>query len=172
MRSDKDLVDAVFNGDRTAFAALVERYERPVRSVAISILGRVDTVDDATQDAFTTSYEELATLNNRAAFGAWILKIAERAALRVARERSRNRPITADAIILDESNGKLDERSEKLLQALIRLPKHERLVVMLRYFDDESIESIATITGRPIGTVTKQLTRARNRLKELLGSQP
>jgi RNA polymerase sigma-70 factor (ECF subfamily) len=157
MRSDKDLVNAVLNGDRTAFASLVERYERPVRSVAIAILGDTHSAEDVVQDAFTTSYEMLATLHNRAAFGAWILKIAQRSACRAARDRARNR--TAASNIQeherDSSNGKLDHRSEKLLQALVRLPKHERLVVMLRYFDEESVESVAAITGRSVGTVTK-----------------
>jgi RNA polymerase sigma factor (sigma-70 family) len=51
---------------------------------------------------------------------------------------------------------------------MVRLPKHERLVVMLRYFDDESVESVATMVGRSVGTVTKQLTRARDRLKKII----
>jgi RNA polymerase sigma-70 factor (ECF subfamily) len=93
MRSDQDLVDAVFNGDRAAFAVLVERYERPVRSVAIVILGNTDSADDVAQDAFTTSYERLATLTNRSAFRAWILKIAQRTAYQMVREQARNRAV-------------------------------------------------------------------------------
>ena len=170
MHSDNDLVDAVLRGDRAAFATLVARYERPVHSIAIAILRNTDAAEDVAQDSFTKSYELLATLRNRAAFGSWVLKIAQRVAYQVARERKRNRILQSDACEPADGacNEKLDERTEKLLQALVRLPKHEKIAVMLRYFDDESIESIATITGRSIGTVTKQLTRARGRLKQLL----
>jgi RNA polymerase sigma factor (sigma-70 family) len=170
MHSDKELVDAVFDGDRAAFATLVARYERPVRAVAIAILRNGDAAEDVAQDTFIKSYEMLATLRNRAAFGSWVLKIARRISYRVARERKRNR-ITQSAACEPADgacNEKLDEQTEKLLQALVRLPKHEKIAVMLRYFDDESIESIARITGRTVGTVTKQLTRARSRLKKLL----
>jgi RNA polymerase sigma-70 factor (ECF subfamily) len=93
MRSDKELVDAVLAGDRAAFASLIERYELPVRSMAIAILGNTHSAEDVAQDAFTTGYERLASLRNRAAFGAWLLKIAERSAYRMARERDRNRKV-------------------------------------------------------------------------------
>jgi RNA polymerase sigma-70 factor, ECF subfamily len=170
MHPDKDLVDAVLRGDRAVFATLVARYERPVRSVAIAILRNRNAAEDVAQDTFTKSYEMLATLRNRAAFGSWVLKIAQRVAYQAARERKRNRIIHSEACepTAGACNERLDERTEKLLQALVRLPKHEKIAVMLRYFDDESIESIATITGRSVGTVTKQLTRARDRLKKLL----
>jgi len=50
----------------------------------------------------------------------------------------------------------------------MRLPKHERAVVMLRYFEGHSVKVIGTMTGRPVGTVTMQLSRARARLQKWL----
>ena len=169
MTSDKELVDAAVNGDREAFAMLVERYERPVRSVAISVLRNSESVNDVLQEAFLTAYEKLSTLHNRAAFGAWLLKIVRRCAYQVTRERVRIPEVNAIHEPANaNSDGKLEDRLDKLLQAVVRLPKHEQVVVMLKYFDDESVESVAAITGRTVGTVTKQLTRARNRLKTWL----
>jgi RNA polymerase sigma-70 factor, ECF subfamily len=170
MQSDKDLVDAVVRGDRAAFGALVERYERPVRSIAIAILRNADLAEEVAQDTFVKSYEMLTTLRNRDAFGSWVLRIAQRAAYRTAFDRRRNRTTNqlAQVRATETSDGQLDERSEQLLRALVRLPKHEQVSIMLRYFDDESVESIAAIIGRSVGTVTKQLTRARSRLKKML----
>jgi DNA-directed RNA polymerase specialized sigma24 family protein len=39
---------------------------------------------------------------------------------------------------------------------------------MLRYFDGHSVQAVAQITGRPLGTVTKQLSRAHARLRARL----
>jgi DNA-directed RNA polymerase specialized sigma24 family protein len=36
---------------------------------------------------------------------------------------------------------------------------------VLYYFDEQDIRSIAEIVGRPVGTVTMQLSRARKRLR-------
>ena len=55
--------------------------------------------------------------------------------------------------------------SELLLAALARLPEHERLVVALRYLEGHSVAEIGQVLGRPVGTVTKQLSRAIQRLR-------
>ena len=58
-----------------------------------------------------------------------------------------------------------DDERQRLLDAVRRLPAHERLAVSLRYFEGRGVHEIAQITGRPVGTVTKQLTRAIERLR-------
>ena len=55
--------------------------------------------------------------------------------------------------------------NEHLLTLVGRLPDHERVLVGLRFFDGHSLAEVATITGRPLGTVTKQLSRAIARLR-------
>ena len=172
MRSDNDLVNAAVDGDRGAFAILIERYERPVRSVAIAILGDVELAQDVAQDTFMIAFEKMAMLGNRAAFGAWILKIARRRAYRVTRAKVREQTLPENHEPASEpSNGKLDDRLEALLQAIVRLPRQEQVAVMLRYFDNQPVDAVAKITGRSIGTITKQLTRARSRLKTWMGEQ-
>jgi RNA polymerase sigma-70 factor (ECF subfamily) len=57
---------------------------------------------------------------------------------------------------------------DAVLTAVANLPEHERLVVVLRYFDGHSIEQVAQLAGRPVGTVSKQLSRAMSRLKSLI----
>ena len=50
----------------------------------------------------------------------------------------------------------------------MKLPSHERQVVMLKYFSGKSIREIAEMTGRAVGTVSKQLSRAHERLRNIL----
>ncbi|MCA9171876.1 MAG: sigma-70 family RNA polymerase sigma factor, partial [Planctomycetales bacterium] len=56
----------------------------------------------------------------------------------------------------------------ELAEAINSLPDHERIVVVLRYLDGHSTQDIASILERPIGTVTKQLSRAIARLQKIL----
>ncbi len=46
-----------------------------------------------------------------------------------------------------DRDGRLDEASQQLLAAVMKLPDHERLVVMLRYFEGREVRKIAEITG-------------------------
>jgi RNA polymerase sigma factor (sigma-70 family) len=53
-----------------------------------------------------------------------------------------------------------------LLAAVMRLPERERQLLMLRHFGGHSVADIAEMLGRPVGTVTKQLSRSYGRLRE------
>ena len=51
------------------------------------------------------------------------------------------------------------------MELVNRLPLHERLVFTLRYLDGHRPSDIAAMTGRPLDTVKKQLSRAMGRLR-------
>lgn len=55
-----------------------------------------------------------------------------------------------------------------LQQCLLRLPPHQRVVLLLVGVEDMGYAEVARITGVPIGTVMSRLSRARNRLQELM----
>ena len=169
MQSDAELVNAVLNGNKEAFAVLVKRYERPVRAVALDALGNYHSAADASQDAFVKAYEELPRLRKRHAFGPWLMKIASRCALDSVRRRPKGTHLeTKVAEAIEKPNGQLDEAKQRLLAAVVRLPKAERQVIMLRYFSGHSVKDVADVAGRSVGTVTKQLSRAHKRLRNIL----
>lgn len=173
MLSNAELVKAVLGGDRAAFAALVQRYERAVLGVATSVLEDHHAAQDAAQEAFMVAYRRLDSLRNGSTFGAWLLRITHRQAVRMARQRSRAaevvRPADDPAV---ERDGRLDDASQTLLAEVMRLPRHERDVLMHKHFAGHSVRTIAEMTGRPLGTVTKQLSRAYARLRRRLGDLP
>lgn len=167
-QSDGDLVNATLDGDRKAFAILVERYEPSVRAVALSVLQDAHLAQDAAQDAFVKAYEKLGHLRRAEAFGPWLLKISRRCALNTVRQ-PRQMPVSECDLGQEESAHLLDEDKERLLAAIVRLGKAERQVIMLRYFGGHSVKEVADMIGRNVGTVTKQLSRAHARLRALLG---
>jgi RNA polymerase sigma-70 factor (ECF subfamily) len=169
VRTDAELVRAVRGGEKEAFAMLVERYEKPVLAVALNILSDHHLASDATQEAFVKAYEYLAGLRRPRAFGPWLMKITRRCAIQLARRRPndiRLEPGMAQGI--EDCDGQLDESKQRLLSAIVKLPKAEKQVVMLHYFSDNSVNDVARILDRSVGTVTKQLSRARIRLRNIL----
>jgi len=168
-QSDAELVELVLDGDGAAFAQLVRRYEAPVRAVGLNTLGNTDAADDAAQEAFIRAYEKLGQLRTPAAFGVWLLKIARRCALDAARRRHKTEPLESlDYVPPASDNGQLDSAKQELLAAVLKLPKAQRQVVMLRYFGARSVRQVADVCGRSVGTVTKQLSRAHGRLRNML----
>ncbi len=169
MQTDAELVKAVLNGEKHVFAELVRRYERPVRAVALEVLGDYHSATDVSQDAFVRAYERLAGLRKPEAFGPWLMKITRRCTLDSVRRRPKETRLEIKiAAPIENPDGRLDEDKQRLLAVVVRLPKSEKQVIMLRYFGGNSVNDVAKILGRSVGTVTKQLSRARIRLRKIL----
>jgi len=169
VQADCELVNAVLDGNKEAFAILVRRYERPVRAVALAVVGDHHSATDVSQDAFVKAYQQLAGLRKREAFGPWLMKITQRCALDYARRNPKETQLELNVTAaIENPNDQLDEEKQALLAAVVRLPEAERQVVMLRYFAGHSVKDVADVVGRGVGTVTKQLSRAHKRLRNIL----
>lgn len=167
MRSDAELVNATLADDHQAYAELVHRYERSAKAVAAGVLnGDIHAAEDAAQEAFVKAYRSLHRLWQPAAFGPWLLKIVRREALNMVRRDARHPQTRLTAELAAAScNGDLDENARRLLAAVLNLPAHERRAVMLRHFRSLTVKDVADATGRSVGTVSKQLSRAHARLR-------
>lgn len=60
----------------------------------------------------------------------------------------------------------------ELYNAINQLPEKLRLTILLYYFQDMDIESVAAVLGIPPGTVKSRLNKARKILKEVLTDEP
>ena len=169
MRSDAETVEAVLAGQREAFADLVRRHEGTVHAVAMSVLRNHHAAQDVCQDTFVAAYSKLATLRQPSSFGSWVAAMARNQALTFTRRKSPAQSLSdSPEMPAHQGGGRLDDRAERLLAAVMALPEHEQAVVTLRYFGGHSLEQIAEMTGQPVGTVGTQLHRARAHLRERL----
>jgi RNA polymerase sigma-70 factor, ECF subfamily len=174
---DRSVVAAVLSGDRDAFRVLVDREAAAVIRACHRVLGDVHEAEDAAQEAFVTAFQSLAGWRGDGPFGAWLGRIAVRIALRRA---GRRRQVTwidpaSPALPVDLPGGidpaatTLDgERAAMVRAAVARLDEPYREVVALRFFAELSLDEIATLTGRPIGTVKTHLHRGLLRLRSTL----
>ena len=174
--TDAELVERVRRGEVQTYGTLVERYERALLAAVLPVVRDVHAAQDVVQDVFVECYLKLHALRDPARFGGWLLKAASRQAVHVARHgvraRMRMEPLGSsdhDIPAAPEPGGViLDDERKQLLHAVQELPAHERVAVSLRYFQGHGVHEVAQITGRPVGTITKQLTRAIERLRTAL----
>lgn len=170
MQETRELVELAKARDQLAIAALVERYQHTAVVAAWAILGDFHAAQDVTQDAFVDAFRTLSRLRNPDAFAAWLLTGVRRRSIRA---RKTKRPVTGGlemAEMIEASQGSAPEwfsKFEELVAMFAQLPEHERDAISLRYLSDLSVKQIAAELDRPIGTVTKQLSRAISRLQKL-----
>jgi len=168
MPSTAELVRASRLGEASAFAELVRCYERAAVITAHSVLRDFHLAQDAAQEAFVIAHQRLAQLRDAASFGPWLLRIVRRQALRLGRGRNAERIVAGGVDRAVTKTRDWMEPYEEVVQYIARLPEHERIVVVMRYIDGRSVQEIADTTGRPLGTITKQLSRAVERLRDWL----
>jgi RNA polymerase sigma-70 factor (ECF subfamily) len=166
MQPDSQLVPAALEGNQAAFAELVGRYQRAARAAAFHLLGDHHAAEDAAQEAFVAAYQKLSDLKEASRFGPWLLTIVRHKAERIGRARRSNVPLDHATDVAGREVRKLDDEAEHLLAAVMGLPERERQLVMLRHFGGHSVAEIAAMLARPVGTVTKQLSRCYCRLRE------
>ena len=172
---DEDLVRRYLSGDRTAFAALVDRHERRVYSIALRMTGREEDARDATQDTFLTVLRKLSTFRGEAAFTTWLHRVTVNACYDLLRKRQRapllerddeDRPAPEPPPAPDHAGS--SALAIDVQRALLRVPEDFRVVMVLHDVRDLPQEEVAAILGIPVGTVKSRLHRGRIALARAL----
>jgi len=166
--SEEDLVRAARKGDRIAFDTLVERYARAVLARQVAWTKDPSAAEDLAQETFLRAWQGLRRLRDPGAFGGWLLSIGGYVGQEWLRRKRTEQRIRATR----ESPGSPSPREEgpdlPLARAVAELAPEVQQLLALRHDRGLTCEEIAKELGRPIGTVTKTLSRAYGLLRERL----
>lgn len=168
---DHILVRQCLQGNQKAFEEIVERYHKIIFNVGLRVLNDVEDAADVTQTVFLKAYENLSKFNERYKFFSWLYKIAVNESLNLLKQRKQTQGIDSGIV----SSGKNPEEiyrdvelSEKIQDAIMKIGLDNRIVIVLRHFQDLSYEEIGYILEIPVKTVKSRLFTARNLLKNVL----
>lgn len=174
---DQFLIAAAKKGDKTAFGKLVLKYQKRLVRLVFMMLGRIDTAEDIAQEALVKGYLALDSFEIDRPFYPWISTIARNLAINQIKRDEKTASMTEDddtqADIPDISNNPLErlidkENDRRLAQAVLALPAQFRTVFVLRTVEEMSYEEIAEKLDISAGTVNSRLSRAREKLVEML----
>ena len=169
--TDGECMERCLEGDGNEYAHLVRRYEHLVRYHLEGILADSTEVAEATQETFVRAFFALAKLKKRESFFSWLLSIASAAAAdqqRAAHRHRRSIEAASRRMEARETN-KSHGVDHALREKIARLPEHYREVILLRYYAGLSCKEVAARLDKPLGTVTKMLSRAHAMLREASG---
>jgi len=156
------------SGESAAFDELVSRYQLRLFRFAYRLLRDHAEAEDAVQETFVRAYRALPGYRPDGFFSSWIYRIA----LNECRRRLRGRramcsleSVPLSGPIPDPQRTILaSERNRQLREAVDALPEHYRLVMMLFYFEEMSVDEIARTLSVSISAVKVRLHRGRERL--------
>lgn len=170
------LLQRFVHGDREAFETLFRQFEREAFGWILRIVRERTAAEDALVETFWRAYRGRARFDASRSFGAWLRRIATRAAidqLNASRRRAWLAPATPDAVgrvASHDSDAARDGRvlSDAIARAFHALPPKLRAVAMLALVEGEPIAEIADALDLPVGTVKSRLFRATRLLRQEL----
>lgn len=165
-------------GDPAAAQALFRGHGARVHRTASRILGAADgDVDDVVQQTFLAAFEGASSFDGRSSVSTWIVGIATRRALDLARSRARRARwgnVTSlfgfpSPASIASPDGAMEQRS-LVERALAELTPEQRVVFVLSAVEGYTLQEVADMTGTGVSTLHARLAAARKRLDAFLAS--
>jgi RNA polymerase sigma factor (sigma-70 family) len=170
---DDELARGLLAADEYAFAAVYRRWGSLVHAMAVRSLGDTHEAEDVTQQVFLGAWRGRdGYRSERGPLGGWLVGITRRKIIDALSARSRRLTlidtVTHDADGRGYREGAQDEVLDRVLvtDELSRLPRGQREVLCLAFYEDLTQAQIAERTGLPLGTVKSHARRGLHRLRE------
>ena len=180
IENDVQLIRKTLLGDDTAFATLVERYQKNVHALIWRKIGDFHHAEEITQDTFLQAYKKLETLKDPKSFAGWLYVIANRLSINwIQRSKPKTslHSLEATPIVeieesfytyhtMNQREAEAEEhRSEVVKKLLEKLPESERTVVTLHFLGEMTTKEIGNFLGVSVNTIKSRLRRGRERLQ-------
>lgn len=178
------LLQALRNGERAAFAQLVESHSPAVYRLALQMLKDPTEAEDVLQETFIKAFRYLPSFDGRSSLATWLYRIATNEALMLLRKRkfdtiSIEQPDPEEGDLqeplqiedwtnLPEDELLSAETRQYVQQAIQSLPETLRIVFTLRELQGLSTLETAQILNLTEAAVKTRLSRARLQLREQL----
>jgi len=183
LRDERWLVARAKSGHEDAFGELYERHRLKAYHTALRILRNQQDAEDAVQRAFQRALVNLERFREDSTFSTWLTRIAINEALMLLRQRRAPEPLHENSVDAAQGDGGVEiaaggptpeeilcesERRAALLQAIGRLRKNLRIVILYRELKGLTSAETARLLGLSVAAVKARTFHARRFLRKHL----
>lgn len=158
-----------------AFAEVIRLYQEPLYWHIRKMLKSHDDTDDILQNTFIKAWKNIEKFRGDAKLKTWLFRIATNECLTFL-NKQKKQAFSDVADLENELNHSHqsgldpdgDEIQRKLQAAIETLPDKQRLVFMMKYFDEMKYQEIADIVGGSIGSLKASFHHAVKKIEKFL----
>lgn len=159
------------NMELNSFTNLIEKNKLRFYKTAKAILKNDDDVYDALQEALMSMYQNFNQLKSEKYFSTWATRIVINKCYDLLK-KCKNNVVPFDEFVENNVGNSKNDVYEidqyGIKKAIESLNEDLKLITILFYYDDYSVNEISEIIDVPVGTVKSRLSRAREILREKL----
>jgi RNA polymerase sigma-70 factor (ECF subfamily) len=171
--SDEDLVRTILDGDNQSFHLIIERYKNMVFSICLRLISEREEANDQAQEIFIKVFQNLRKFRERSRFSTWLYRIAYNHCIDYLRGSHRklnmvNLDQIPDTVGEPDDPLEIEQDERALIEVLRELNSSDQLLVMLYYYENQSVREIAEITGLSESNVKMRMFRLRKKIRQEL----
>ena len=180
------LIKACQDGDPSSFNMLVWRWEKPLYNFIYKYVGNATLAEDLVQDTFIRVLKSIKRYTHQGSFSTWLYRIA----VNLCKDHLKRKRLpmvslhdyyttgsgekiyvqdrVADEKARTDDSLNAEEREELVRRLLAGLPEEQRIVILLKEYQELTFREISEVLDVPEGTVKSRLYHALRAMKENL----
>lgn len=176
--TDRGIIERIRDGDRDAFADLVDKYNTRIYNLAVRLSGSQTDADELTQTAFVRTFETLDGFDADQPFFPWLYTIALNTIRNACKRKKRRIFFLNNPAIITTSSTQplpspedrlvLHEKYAQLAAVLDKLPYLQREAIILRYLEQCTYPEIAGFQHISLSAAKMRVRRGLSRLQKMM----
>ncbi len=182
LNQESILIERVKAGDLRHFRLLFEKNKEQVYRICLRYMKNPDDAMDCVQETFIKAYQSIDRFRGESSFSSWLIRIAINYCLNQTRNVNTRKRLDTEYEEEIQLNFKLfefpdpdstllkNELREKIKEVLNECSDRERMIFVMKHFEDYKINEISQMFGISDGTVKSTLFKTVRKLRKKLGN--
>lgn len=175
---DEALLSGLKMGNEIAFRKLYELYAEKIYKTAYMMTNDKVAAQDVVREVFIKVFKKISDLKYKEAFSSWFYRItinsclsymSENSKVKVLFDENEFNNIPEERIYFNPEDNALErELYEEVMENIYKLPRLQRITIILYFYNEMTIKEIAGVMDCSEGTVKSRLFHGKKNLKEML----
>ena len=179
MDTDQEIINLIKEAQfEKGFRLLVGKYHQKIYWQVRRMVLIHEDADDVTQNIFIKIYQYLGDFRNEAKLSSWIFRIAYNESINFIHKRAKEIHQSVEDYTLSVADHLLEDdyfdgdAAEIILQkAIAKLPEKQRVIFMMKYYDELKYEEISTILDTSVGALKASYHHAVKKIEQFIANQ-
>ena len=173
--TDKEILSLIKEDVNKGFRVLIKTYSKPIYWHVRKIVYNHYDADDITQSVFIKVFQNLESFKGESSLKTWIYRIATNESINFLNSAAQKKNVSSEELVMqlsfnlqDDNFFEGEEIQLKLQEAVATLPEKQRIVFMMKYFDDMKYEEISEVLNTSVGALKASYHHAVKKIEEIL----
>jgi RNA polymerase sigma-70 factor (ECF subfamily) len=165
---NKEVIEMAKNGDERSMSDIFQYYKDYVMRSSFLYLHRLDEAEDVTENVFLKVFSNLKSFNMEKDFRPWLSRIITNECHNYYHKNKGEYSNSDEMLGLMAETDTSFETVKLIRDCFTKLTLQEREILTMRFFQELTIEEIASVLRISVGNVKVKIHRSLKNLKELV----